>query len=297
MANYKKFWPSADTYLLQTSPTTPQGANNALAVKSGSGERVSMIKFDLSAIPANATVTAATLTITKRGTGGTGLVNNIHRLVRDWVESEATYNEAETGTNWGTAGAANTTSDYNTTLLDTLTVPAAQNAPETADLTSVVQDWVDGTSNNYGIRISSDGGSGDPNTWNSKEATTKALWPYIEALYTIPQIGYAVNGTTVSAGVRAEWLPLEVGANANGAPRYAAKWYIHRWHIAEMGMSDWLTMHNLRGTALTGITTTNYDTPNVAATYATANLQSVTGRQQGRQMINVMVEFLVDETS
>lgn len=290
--NYKKFWPSGDNYI-QSNVNDNNGTAAFIQVGETGTDYRGLIKFDLTAIPANATVTEAILYMAS-ASSASGQAHTFHRLVREWGETTSTWSLADTGISWGTAGCANTTTDYNSTSLGAMTHPAS-GVFDSLDITATVQNWIDGTNPNYGLRISSALATTD--RWHSRQGATIALWPYIETLYTIPQIGYAVNGTTVSAGVRAEWLPLEVGANANGAPRYAAKWYTHRWHIAEMGMSDWLTMHNLRGTALTGLTTTNYDTPNVAATYATANLQSVTGRQQGRQMINVMVEFLVDETS
>ena len=289
---YKKFWPAGDVNIWQTNPTTNYGSISTLSAKAAAGALTILLEFDLTTIPSNATITTATLTLYQQGST-TSISNDIHRLVRDWVEGQATYNEAETGTNWGTAGAANTTTDYNSSLIDTLTTPG-DDLPATATVTATVQNWIDGTNPNYGFRISSSDST--PATWHSREGATKALWPHLEVYYTIPTIGYAINGTTVTAGIKAEWTPLDVAGNAAGPPVYSG-WYKHIWRIDTMEMTDWLTLHNLRSTALTGITTTNYDTPNVAATYATGRLMSVSGRQQGRQMLGVVAEFLVDETS
>lgn len=288
---YKKVWPSQDAFIISPS----SGFGSTSPIKSGEAGAVNFIgllQFDLTGIPSNATITQAVVYLAS-AEAASGFDHTFHRLVREWGETTCTWLAARTGVNWGTAGAKNTTTDYNSTSLGTMTHPAS-GVFDSLDVTATVQNWVDGTNSNYGFRISSATATQDD--WHSREGATKSLWPYMEVFYTVPAIGYAVNATSVSGGIRAEWQPMQTSKDAAGPPVYSA-WYRHFWRIGEMEMTDWLTLHNLRGTALTGITTTNYDTPNVAATYATGRLMSVSGRQQGRQMLNVVAEFLVDETS
>jgi hypothetical protein len=65
----------------------------------------SLIKFDLSSIPAQATIDSAELDLYfYSGTGGTSTVD-VYRSKRAWVESDVTWNAYSSGNNWQTAGA------------------------------------------------------------------------------------------------------------------------------------------------------------------------------------------------
>lgn len=117
-----------------------------------------IIKFDLSTIPANATIIAASISMFEIAAGdGAGLgAWNIfcYRLKRDWVEDQATWNEYSTGNAWGTAGADNTTTDREATLSASLSVDgAAANAYLTWTGSKLIQDvqaFVNGSLDNYG---------------------------------------------------------------------------------------------------------------------------------------------------
>ena len=106
-------------------------------------------------------------------------------------------------------------------------------------------------------------------------------------------ITYSVNSNTITGGIRAFWPPMQTGLNGDGSPQYSP-WYRHIWSIPELEMANYLTLEALRGTSLTSLVTTNKDTPNVAATYTTGRVLTVTGQQQGRRMLNVQVDFMVD---
>ncbi len=285
-----KLWPSADSYIFSTGPTTNNGPTSPLSILGSSPESNGLLKFDLSAIPANAMVSLATLYMFS-STSAAGDSDDLHRLVRDWVESEVTWNEAETGTNWGTAGAKNTTTDYNSSLIATITYPVSSGDTEaSAVVTSTIQNWVDGTNGNFGFRISTD--SVNIQAWHSREATTKAFWPSLEITYTIPAITYSVNSNVITAGILADWPPLIVGRNTDSTPLLSS-WYRHIWRIAELDMADWIILKALRGTTLTELKTTDKDTSNVTKTYTTGRVTTVTGQQLGRRMIDAEIGYLV----
>lgn len=75
--------------------------------------------FNLATIPAGATVTAATLTLTELAGyfGGTPTLNMWRVLdTNDWVEAEATWNIRKTGTAWaGSAGCSTANVDFDST--------------------------------------------------------------------------------------------------------------------------------------------------------------------------------------
>ena len=108
-------------------------------------------------------------------------------------------------------------------------------------------------------------------------------------------ISYAVNSTSITAGIQARWEPLPTGQADNGATTYstAANWARHYWDINEMSVTDWLVLEALRGVTLTNVTTTDYDSPNSGKTYTSARLVTCNGRQKGVVMQAVRVEFLI----
>lgn len=285
-----KLWPSADSYIFSSMPTANKGSATPLAILGTGPESTGLLKFDISAIPTTSTVSLATLYMFSQHSNP-GDSDNLHRFVRDWVELETTWNIAQTGTNWGTAGAKNTITDYNSSLIATITYPASSADTEaSAVVTSTTQNWVDGTNSNFGFRIST--ASVNTQLWHSREATTKAFWPSLEITYTVPAITYSVNSNVITAGILADWPPLIVGRNTDSTPLLSA-WYRHIWRIAELDMADWIILKALRGTTLTELKTTDKDTPNVTKTYTTGRVTTVTGQQIGRRMTDVEIGFLV----
>lgn len=106
-------------------------------------------------------------------------------------------------------------------------------------------------------------------------------------------ITYEVNSTAITGGIKAHWPPMETAKLNDGLPEYSF-WYRHIWAIESLDMTDYLFLEGLRGTVLTQLKTTDKDTPNSTGTYATGRVMTVSGQQRGRQMLNVLVNFLVD---
>lgn len=280
-----------DTSINSVFPTLNIGSGIQFIV---SGVANGLVKFDISSIPSNATISQAIFSLFTASASGSS-VQNVHRLVRNWVESEATWNEAETGTNWGTAGAANTTTDYNSTLLDTITQSSSSNTESTADITSTVQDWVDGTSSNYGLRLSY--ASGTAVNWHSADGLTAAYHPSLAITYTLPLLAYEVNSTAIDAGIKAEWKVISTGKNSNATQKLSTNWREHIWSAKSMNMTEYLILAGVRGTSLTELKTTDESNLNTVAAYSTAKCLTVTGNHRGVVVENVKATFLVDITS
>jgi len=291
--SYKKLWATEDTYIVNL-PGGARGGETSLRFGGVSGsEVVGLVKFDLSAISSSATVTDAQLTLTSVTGVTPSITEDFYRLVRDWTEAAATWTAATSADNWGTAGAKNTTTDYDNTSLGTIAHPTTDNTPVQVDVAiDTVQGWVDGNYNNYGLRFDGQATS-TARSWHSTEGSTQNYWPFLEVWYTLPFIAYSVNSNVITGGVRPFWPPMQIGANTDGLPRYS-NWYRHLWTIPEMEMANYLTLQALRGTTITEVTTTDKDTPNSSAQYTTGRVLSVSGQQQGRRVLNVRVEFLLD---
>ena len=109
-------------------------------------------------------------------------------------------------------------------------------------------------------------------------------------------ISYAVNGSAITGGIIADWPKMITSQDAKGATAFSS-WYRHVWRIPVLEMADWEILYPLRGLVLTSVTTTTQATPNTGNTYNTAYLMDLRGRQEGRQMVDIVVTFLIDSES
>jgi len=116
-----------DTYLNQLLVNTNYGSEAELRVRSyyvdsNYGNQRSILKFDFSALPAGAVISAAVLSLYK-WLGSVGRTYWAYELTQTgWVELEATWNIYKALTNWAAAGG-----DYTTTDGASQTAPASNN--------------------------------------------------------------------------------------------------------------------------------------------------------------------------
>jgi thrombospondin type 3 repeat protein len=178
---------SADTYLSQNSANTNYGTQTSLLVDSddpaGTGrDKRTLIKFDLSQIPAGATIQSASLKINV--TNASPQQYNIHDLKQNWTETGATWNRYNGSSRWGGAGANSTTSDRGGT--DFGPFRATSTGAQTVALNSAgvakIQEWVNGQGSNYGFLIApiANTSSTDGIAFSSRESSSK---PVLEVTY------------------------------------------------------------------------------------------------------------------
>jgi hypothetical protein len=166
--------PSDDTYIDGGSPTRINGADNKFEVRPDNGaDRRGLLRFDLSSVPANATVTSATLYLYEGG-NKTGQTTFVYRVTSSWNESTATWNT------WTVPGG-----DFDSSMAYFAYLPEQGNCMLTIDITNLVQAWANGTYNNYGVLLYSTG----PNhiiSYTSKEDTNSSAWPKLYIVYVVP---------------------------------------------------------------------------------------------------------------
>lgn len=174
-----------DTYINGSSTGTNYGTSTGLNIDGDAPETSLLFKWDLSAVPSGATITGVDILVTS--SNDTSADYEIYECTRDWVETQATWNIYSTGNNWQTAGAQGA-NDRGSTVLGTFEINLNSPGSEftfslNADGVQLVQDWVDGVKNNYGIIIQ-DYAEADGGDVYSREDGTAARRPKLRVSYT-----------------------------------------------------------------------------------------------------------------
>jgi trimeric autotransporter adhesin len=180
--------PSADTFALSATPKTNYGSSPLLALTNGA---TAFIQFNLSELPPNATVSKATL-----------------RLYVDAVTGAGTFDVYEVNTPW-TEGGLNFTNAPAPGLSATGSKPvsissASGNQFVLVDITTLVQDWVNGTVANNGIALKLTSSTGGV-SFDSKESPLTSHEPELEITLATagpagPQGPQGPTGATGQAG-------------------------------------------------------------------------------------------------
>jgi hypothetical protein len=176
-----------DTQLKSDSPTTNYGGDATFEVhKYAVGNHAhGLIAFPgLSNITGPVVVTAASLWLYMLSGAVDSAVMTFRRLLRNWVEAQATWNIYATASNWGTAGGLNNTTDRSVSS-GTLTQGNASfggyyEMVGDAQFRQDVQDFINGSVNNYGWHIERTDGADDTGfrTFASSEGTNGTR-PYL----------------------------------------------------------------------------------------------------------------------
>jgi hypothetical protein len=160
--------PVADTFLRHNAP---QGGLADLKLGQDNSRRnlPSLLRFDvLSSIPPNVTIDSATLRVYEYQQAGSTFTVNAHKITQAWVESQANWDDASTGTPW-TGGSGGT---YDPTVIDFTTVNTGVGWREW-DIAPLVQEWVDGLAPDYGVQLVHTGaGKGDVAVYRSRESAS-----------------------------------------------------------------------------------------------------------------------------
>lgn len=189
-----------DACITESFPTTNYETGNLFiaGVIGSTDVRRAVIKFDLSGIPSDAVITSATLSMyfdQAESGGGSGVVQvSAYQCLKDWVESEVTWNIYSTGNSWAAAGGQSG-ADYDATAHGDF--PAHDDPNDdgagyedcTLNATGLayLQDIVAGTANNYGWFLIADneGSSGLFVGYHGSE-NGSGNYPKLTVNYTVP---------------------------------------------------------------------------------------------------------------
>lgn len=141
-----------DTYLSAWQPDTPQWIKNPLQVRPDAFSP--LLRFDLSPIPGYAVITEALLELYVTGRGGYPggtFTMNAYRVLRPWVHTEATWDEARQGVRWTMPGC-NGHNDREATPFESLALGDIDRW-YTLDVTTLAQGWLADPSSNHGVLL------------------------------------------------------------------------------------------------------------------------------------------------
>ena len=172
--------PSADSTMDKLHPTANGGsATNTLvgAYVNSTEENRAIMQFDLAAL-SGWTINNATLHLYRYYKYWyEPLTIDVFRLTESWTEGGVTWNTRDGSTAWGSAGGS-----YDGAIRATTTTAGSGTGVwYTWDITSLVQDWTDGASANYGLMLKGRTYWHVMNGLNSREASAGNPYLAIDA--------------------------------------------------------------------------------------------------------------------
>ncbi|MFJ9866301.1 DNRLRE domain-containing protein [Streptomyces sp. NPDC101165] len=147
------------------------------------GKTRAALRFDTSAIPTTATVLESRMFLwgAETTTGSNGAIYELHGLNKDFTETQATWNNANSTTAWTTAGG-----DYSGTVSDTVGT-VSDVGRHWWDATSLTQGWTRTPSSNHGalIKVKDETTTGpqERTVFLASEAADPQIGPLLRVIY------------------------------------------------------------------------------------------------------------------
>lgn len=173
--------PSGDTRIQKSNPSSNYGGDSYLQVGEYNAltDYVvrSLLKFDLSSIPAGSTIISATLRIYDSAANYSDNTRTmyVNRSKRAWTENGATWNKYDGTNDWSTAGGGTNSNDVELTPIGSVSMPASEVAGyvEISLTASSVQEWLDGIFTNNGIILTMGTELNDMHDFHSDEGVNR----------------------------------------------------------------------------------------------------------------------------
>ena len=174
----------SDTTLVGAPPLDGNANGWGLVISGGSPLASSLVSFDLSVLPADATVTAVQLQL--RGTDGSSSIFSIYEALRPWGELTATWTTYDGTLQWVTPGANGAGTDRGSVSLGGGNIVTGANAyPLNAQGVQLVQDWIRGVRPNRGLSLINLAAA-NRGAWADREAVDPVDRPSLRVTLTSP---------------------------------------------------------------------------------------------------------------
>ncbi len=217
MAPTVSYQGTRDTKLMSDAPSSTFGSSSLLEID-GTPEYRALVAWDLSAIPASATVLGGEVVFEV-----TNISEDRYALFsmnRSWSESEANWQQATSGDSWTNAGL--------TSLQDRSNVELAGATPSSLGAVSMalnaagieqVQAWIDNPASNHGFVLEASGEAYDGMDVASSEASSPNDRPRLVVTYTL-ESGQSPNQeptAIINAGAVTGEAPFTTSLDGTGS--------------------------------------------------------------------------------
>jgi probable HAF family extracellular repeat protein len=176
----------ADTYISNASKESTKNFGGATGlISDGNPDKSTLVRWDLSSVPAGSVVHSATISVNVSGTSGD--TYEFYEVLQNWVESQATWTKATSTTNWSAAGVQGAA--HGTTVLGTISAPTAgvRMVALGADGLAAVQRWINTPASNFGMILQDYANStNDDLVISSRETGASANRPRLVLTYDPP---------------------------------------------------------------------------------------------------------------
>ncbi|MGO0061836.1 DNRLRE domain-containing protein [Brevibacillus fluminis] len=191
----------SDTLADQSNSSATTGYTSTFLsanASTGASKRRSFLKFDLGLIPNNAVINSATLRLTQTSSSAGSRTIQAKRIASNWVDNQVSWDTQPT---------------VDATVSGSALVTTATGTVYDFVIKSLVQDWVNGTYENYGLCLVDSQES--TQTWGTAFVSVEgaaADRPKLIIDYTIPttgkkQVEYVASSITKNAGQTANFTP------------------------------------------------------------------------------------------
>ena len=195
-------YPVEDATISEKSLESPLGTDSTLdSGTTGPNEGFklnrALLRFDVAAVPSNATVTSAVLTLTLVTTPtSTNLWFSLHRMLQDWKENVVTWtNRLSPPAPWSVPGGASSV-DYasavtQSNLIVSTVLPAVFSFASNPAMVADVQEWLNNPSTNFGwiLICELEELERSVRKFGSSERLSTNQRPYLEIQYRMPPAG------------------------------------------------------------------------------------------------------------
>jgi len=176
---------SGDTYMSTYKPTGNFSLQANLVVKNDNLYE-GLLRFDLGSIPPGSTIQQAKLRLYPYYRSQAAPMEvRVHRVLRVWIDRQATWNNAAAGFPWAVPGANDTLSDRAPDAAAVQTVSTLNTWYE-FDITALVRVWVSDAALNNGVVLLGGGSSSVDYHLASSNHPTLSARPQLVIEYTAP---------------------------------------------------------------------------------------------------------------
>ncbi|MBA7475303.1 hypothetical protein ES707_10669 [subsurface metagenome] len=176
MSETKDLIPSDDTYSDSNEPDHVKGSATQLTFENSTIDRAIFLKWDFSPIPPGAKIISAICYLYVASVGGTTIIAGLtERCDADWNEGELTYNNRPNVTG---------------SSIHSWAFPEIGWYNCGGDFTDIVQNWINKSVNNYGVRIWQEAAFSYGYCRSKEYASNK---PYLRVVYTLSGAPFLLN--------------------------------------------------------------------------------------------------------